>query len=933
MITAALISLLVSVPGYPGPECRADYTISVSLDEGKAMLTGSVEILFTSGVPFPVDTLWLHLYPNAYRDHTTAFGRDLEAVGRYGLRSSPESQRGWIDLLDWSAGGDPVTPEVDGTLAFIPLDEPLLPGDSILLGGGFSVHVPRFWSRMGHVGENWQITQWYPKMCVLDDRGWHLGRYRWRGEFFSDFGDYSVTLELPGDYVTAATGRIDTLFFAPDSLRRTETWKAFEVHDFAWAASPWYTMREHTFIYPDSLGGRSVRVHLVLLYDDEEHWEEVPAIVDSTLLYYGDWYAPYPYMDLWVVEPVVLSAGGMEYPQLIFSAAEFPILRVLEVVTSHEVGHQWFYGMLGNDEVDEAWLDEGMNSFSELRYMERKHGFSGNYSTTPDWILELSDLEMQQYTYSAGVGGGERFPVLSDATGAGDGSYSMGFTYYAKPAQFMRMLQSQMGPYAFDRVMDIYFQRFTFHHPHTDDFQAVVEEVTGRSWQVEFDYWLRGTGSADLLVSALDREAGSTTVVVEGEIPHPLDAEVLFVCGEDSLLLISTLTPGEPCDTITASGDWCRAVVDPFGRLPDRAPWNNSMPAMSQLKPLLLPLPRPTHISTWIVGFPSYADGSWRMDVASMSSPLPSFLGGPWTWTAGLSIPFSSGSSSYWGTSFHMPLHRDLDRRLYLKTSLSRGWGLGSASAELGLTMPGRVPTDPRAVVSAGLELSSIEDTRVMGAANVEEGSGVEFSAGLGYSDENYRLSLFGNAGLLVSPGWSGDAPYMRADLELQTTLRLTGSMLARTRLYAGRVTGGAPMQRRLRPGGGLFPKGGLLSTLLPPDGPLSPREHYFARTGPALPGYIGLEYAGRASLTMEQRLPLPLPFLEPELFFGAGWVEDGFGDFDSDNLLSNAGLILRFAILEALFPVWVSDPVEGESQWEFRWRLGLSPWGMPDLY
>jgi len=932
MTAAVLVSLLIALPGHPGPESRADYSIEVSLDEVEAILTGSVDITFISAAPFPVDTLWLHLYPNAYRDHTTAFGRDLDAVGRYALRSSPESDRGWIDLSDWSAGGLTVEPVVDGTLAFIPLEVPLLPGDTILLGGLFQVQVPRFWSRMGHLGETWQLTQWYPKMCVLDDRGWHQGRYHWRGEFFSDFGDYSVTIELPGEYVTAATGRIDTFFYSPDSLRRTETWRADEVHDFAWAASPWYTLREHTFIYPDSLGGGSVRVHLVLLYGDEGRWEEVPAVIDSTLLYYGDWYMPYPYIDLWVVEPAVLSAGGMEYPQFVFSAAEFPILRILEVVTSHEVGHQWFYGLLASDEVNEAWLDEGMNTFSELRYMERRHGFSGNYSLTPDWVLDLSDLEADQYSYAAGVSAGERVPVLSDATGAGDGSYSMGFTYYAKPGLFMRMLQSQMGPQVFDQVMEVYFERFMYHHPRTEDFQAIVEEVTGRSWQIEFDYWLRGTGSADLLVSELWTEDDSTLVIISGDVPHPLDADFLLLNGEDSLFSGIQLTPESPSDTVTMPGEWSRAVIDPFGRIPDRAPWNNAMPVMTQIKPLLLPLPRPTHVTTWIAGFPSYADGSWRAEIACLSSPLPSFLGGPWTWSGGLSIPFEKGSSSSWSTSFHMPLYRDPDMGLFLKTGISRGWGLGNASASLGLSLPGHVPADPRISLSAGLNLASVDQTRILGSLNVEEGSGVELTAGFRYADENYHISLFGDADLLVSPGWN-ESPYARLDLEFQTTLRLMSTMLARTRIYAGRIAGGVPVQRMLRAGGALFLKGGLIGTLLPPDGILSPQEHYFVRSGPALPGYMGSEIRGRASFTVEQRLPVPLPFLEPELFFGAGWVEDSFGEFGSDNILANAGILIRLAIIEGLFPIWVSDPVDGEDQWELRWRIGLSPWGMPDLY
>ncbi|MCK5064956.1 MAG: hypothetical protein KAQ97_06720, partial [Candidatus Fermentibacteraceae bacterium] len=365
---------------------------------------------------------------------------------------------------------------------------------------------------------------------------------------------------------------------------------------------------------PESLGSCSVDVHLVLLDDSDDHWDEVPAVIDSTLLYYGEWYTPYPYKDLWVVEPVTISAGGMEYPQFVFSVPDFPILRILEMVTMHEVGHQWFYGILGNDEVEEAWLDEGMNTFSELRYMQRRYGFSGNMSTTPDWILELSDQDLNFLTYVTGTSAGEEVPVLSNATEAGDGSHPTGFTYYTKPALFMRMLQRQIGEESFNQIMSIYFERFMFHHPHTDDFQAIVEEVTGRSWIEEFNFWLKETESADILVENLIQSSDSTSIIVTGDIPHAVELDLLFVSGNDSLITSTTLAPGLS-DTVTVSGYWQTAIADPFLCLPDRAPWNNASPVLSQLKPMFLPLPRPTHHTLWVLPYPSYADHSWRAEI------------------------------------------------------------------------------------------------------------------------------------------------------------------------------------------------------------------------------------------------------------------------------------------------------------------------------
>ncbi|MCP4648020.1 MAG: M1 family metallopeptidase, partial [bacterium] len=132
-----LLASIFSVPGFPGPESRADYNIQVYLSPDSNTVEGSTEISFLSGVDFPVDTLWLHLYPNAYKDHTTAFGQDLETQGRYRFRSSDESERGWIELSNWKLNGEPVVIQVDETLGYIVLENPLSGGDSVSISGNF----------------------------------------------------------------------------------------------------------------------------------------------------------------------------------------------------------------------------------------------------------------------------------------------------------------------------------------------------------------------------------------------------------------------------------------------------------------------------------------------------------------------------------------------------------------------------------------------------------------------------------------------------------------------------------------------------------------------------------------------------------------------------------------------------------------------------
>ena len=911
---------LLSIPGYPGPESTANYSIDVLLSPDSSTIEGTAEIFFTSGVEFPVDTLWLHLYPNAYRDHTTAFGQDLEAQGRFRFRRSEESDRGFIDLNGWTMNEEPedIVIQVEGTLGYIVLDQPLAAGESVVLSGNFLVKVPKFWSRMGHSGETYQITQWYPKMCVLDEEGWHRSRYHDAGEFFSDYGNYSVSIDVPVDFITAATGRVLETDFNADSTRRVDHWTAENVHDFAWCASPDYTIRDHVFTYPDS--GGTVRVHLVLLDDDEDYWKDIPAAVDSTLVYYGEWYMPYPYNDLWVVDPVVAASGGMEYPQFVFAAEALPMTRILEMVTIHEVGHQWFYGLLGNNEADEAWLDEGMNTFSELRYMERRHGFSGNMTTTPDWLLSISDGDLQALSYASEVHN-DITPVLSRATDAGDGSYSTGYTYYTKPALFMSLIQVQLGDELFNEIMSAYFQRFAHCHPHTEDFQAIVEEFSNRSWQMEFDYWLRGTGSADVRISDLSISEDSTTVILGGPIPHGMLVPVMFICDSDTLEMLIQALPGEET-VVTIAGEWHTAIADPFMRLPDSAPWNNTVPLNFKLKPLLLPVPQPGHYSVWALPFPGFADHSWRANAIFMLTPLPVETGGPFTFISHISIPFKENSSSACGFSLAVPIMRSYGEEVLLRTRLFSGYGINRMGARFSWETKGPLAVDPRHTVTFGAEMLSVSDTSVYGGDNVQTGSSMEIQAGVKVSQLFFNRSITAEVESFFSPGQSNDT-YAGLSIEAETVHLLSGDFVASTRACVEGVTGNTPVQRMVRPGGGLFPENSIVEAVLSPEGVLGAQNHYFVRKGPALPGYWNSILRGKIGFSFEQSVRLEdIPI---GVFAGTGWIGNSFNDLLNSSLISNAGIVLKAAIVEAFFPIWISHPSQSEGNWEFRWRLRIS--------
>lgn len=920
-----LLMLPSALPGAgsPSPESRADYRIEASLSPESVLVTGRIGIDFMPA--YPADTLWLHLYPNAYRDPSTSFAGDLATMGYYDFAGAPDDEYGWILLDGWTVDGCPVDVTVDETIGSLALGRTARPGDTLRLEGGFTVKVPAIWSRMGHDGDHYEMTQWYPKMCVLDSGGWHTSRYRSDGEFYSDFGDYRVTLTLPDSFATAATGSVDSVSYSPDSLFRTETWTASQVHDFAWAADPAFVLLEHNFIPPAGSGAPPVRVHVAVQECSADAWAEVGAWADSTLLYYGEWCGWYPYGDLWIVQSAM--EGGMEYPQLVMiQSYDPPFVRYFEMVVMHEIGHQWFYGMLGNDEVDEAWLDEGINSFFEIRYFERRYGLSGNMTSLPGWVSGISDADFTSSSYVGMVASGEEVPVLSTSTEAAGGRYDYGALYYSKPALFVRMIQNQIGDGAFDAFLREYCDRFRFHHPRTGDFMAILEEVSGRSWQEEFDFWLGTTGSADVRVEWLDWSGDTTVVCVSGDIPQPVELDLAVGPPGGGISTRVALTPGE-VSQVRIPGRWYRAEVDPWTRFPDRRPWNNSLPAAGTVRPMIAPMDQPSRFNTWLAPFPGYADGGWEAGIYGSTHSASNWAGGPLEVTGFLRLPVEGGRPGSWALALDRPLARSTTGSTGLSVGMSSMYGREEVSASVYRTFEGVYPSDPSGSVSAGASFESVSDNSMLDGSEYEEGCGAVLEASA--SSWDMGMSSYRNAWIALrgSPDWGGE-PWIAVEAEGSVGLTaLPGT--PGTRVFAGCASEGTPLQHSYRPGGGLASYGAL-GWMLPPSGYLSPLEHYFVESGPAMPGYGESDLHGTIGIGIGETVSLsPLPV---SVFADVGWIEDSFGDLSMPGMLANAGLSLRAAFVTAWFPAWVSDPPDGEDEWEMRWRFAFSLWGLASL-
>ena len=399
--------------------------------------------------------------------------------------------------------------EYDRTLMQLRLSEPLLPGEQITLHLQFEVELPFAFARMGYVGDDFVMAgQWFPKLAAYEregsrdrnEEGWNLHQYHGNSEFYADFGIYNVRIQVPSDYIVAATGFPIKKAVVTDQTK-TYHFYADDVHDFAWAASPHFVYFEEPFSTPDVPGVK------IKLYLDPKHAhlkERYFYAAKRSLARFGEWYGSYPYSTLSIVVPPEggSGAGGMEYPTLItaWAADEDDPSFELERVLVHEIGHQYFYGMVASNEFEEAWLDEGFTSYAEDKLMRLEYGLVTNLALEASYMTSPAALQLFSWHY--------------------DSHSHYADNVYIRGKLVLQDIERLISTKTMDRVMRAYFQRWKFKHPTTRDFQKVLEQQTGRSWETYFNDFVYGGLMADYAVDAIHVDAIEHKGSAAYEVPY-----------------------------------------------------------------------------------------------------------------------------------------------------------------------------------------------------------------------------------------------------------------------------------------------------------------------------------------------------------------------------------------------------------------------------
>ncbi len=551
VLIVAGILMVAAVSPAARPVDVAAYDIQVRLDPATHRLRGTEVIRWQNTASAPADELWWHLYLNAFASNKSTFMKEMGGSRRK-LRggSVKDPHWGWTRITSITLDdGTDLLPTLsferpddgnpdDFTVARTRLPTPVPPGGAIIVHLGFEAQLPRVIARTGWAGDFHLMGQWFPKLGVFEDvgvrgrkkAGWNCHQFHVSSEFYSDFASWDVTVEVPEGWVVGATGvqTSDEKVKEGTSRSRRVTFHAEHVHDFAWTAAPssLMTVVEAEFDperdvprawleQAEELLQRSAAelelppVHLRLLIPRDQAGLAGRTLRSARLAmaWYGLWYGPYPYPQLTIVSPPVtaMEAGGMEYPTFITTGASrwmlwppFSWAPLIEMVTIHEFGHQYFYGLIATNEFEQAWMDEGFNSFAEA-----------SCSTA---VME-GHLAPDLKAYDPWVGDrmsglGRRLPVKVDRFAwAYRTRHDYSYASYPRTAVLLKTLQGLAGPGSFARAMRTYAERWRFRHPGPEDFFATFNEVTGKDWSWFFEQAFKSDSSVDFgVLSVRQRE-------------------------------------------------------------------------------------------------------------------------------------------------------------------------------------------------------------------------------------------------------------------------------------------------------------------------------------------------------------------------------------------------------------------------------------------
>lgn len=511
--------------------------MNIDMNVQTNQFTGKQSLEYSNNSPDTLTRVFYHLYFNAFQPNSmmdtrsrvlgqTFFGnrQDWDPRVKDRILNLKPDEVGYHKIISLKMNGRPQQFVMQETILEVKLDKPILPRTKVVFEMAFESQVPLQVRRSGRDNPTtkvrYSMSQWYPKICEYDYEGWHPTPYVAR-EFYGVWGDFDVTINIDKAYILGGTGYLqnaDQIGFGyekggtkvskPSTNKLSWRFLAPNVHDFMWAADPEFVHKT-----------RTVRDSLVfhLLYKPGragvKEWEDILDNAEKALPFIEKSFGGYPYKQFSFIHG---GDGGMEYPMATLLAAPGAWL--------HEWLHNWYYGMLGTNESEYAWMDEGFTEFATDRtmaFLQNNNGFAHEENYDSYYSLVKSGREEPMTTHA------DHFNT----------NLAYGAAVYSKGCVFLSQLGYITGEDNLKKILLEYYRLWRFKHPNVNDFVRVAEKVSDMKLDWYREYWINTTKTIDYSIDSLWEESGKTKVRIKrtGVVSMPIDFQLTFKDGSKEL--------------------------------------------------------------------------------------------------------------------------------------------------------------------------------------------------------------------------------------------------------------------------------------------------------------------------------------------------------------------------------------------------------------
>ena len=449
------------------------YKIEVDFNPTNKSYSANQKVIYVNNTKDELKEVYFHLYPNAYKSAETApILFDSTTI------SKEEYIPGYMKIeevlinkkkVDFQIGG------VGDTILKLKLQTPLKPNERREIDFKYNVKLPINVDRFGFGGNVFNFGNWYPVACVYDKSGWNLDPYYSIGDpFYSNISNFDVTIKTPEDIIVASSGNI--VSEKTKGKKKIYTIEGRLIRDFAWVASADFLIKE--------VKAEDTMIKIYALEKNPEMMDFASRVGRDSIEIFNRIFGKYPYGQYSVV--MTEFPTGMEYPGIVFINKDYfnsYSKDPLEKVIVHETAHQWWYGVVGNDQIDEAWLDESLASYSEVIYLMDKYG-EGEGENYYKYAYEMS------YEYGKDILIGDK--IINKPLNQFRGWDDYGLLVYVKGAMFLNEIKEDFGIEVLYDILNKYYNTYKFYNSTTEDFIKICEEVTNTSFKGKVDKWIYG---------------------------------------------------------------------------------------------------------------------------------------------------------------------------------------------------------------------------------------------------------------------------------------------------------------------------------------------------------------------------------------------------------------------------------------------------------